>query len=93
MVEHAEAGAIELDPVSIVFLAVPSANNPSCSSLPSELSKRLVARLLWREDFSCERKGKLRYAPGILMQFITGALECKRLQFLQTRMQELRFTR
>jgi len=30
--QHAEAGTIELDPVSIVFLSVPSANNEVCKS-------------------------------------------------------------
>ena len=34
--QHVEAGAIELDPVSIVFLAVPSANNPSCREQPAQ---------------------------------------------------------
>jgi heparanase len=28
--QHVEAGTIELDPVSIVYLAVPSANNLAC---------------------------------------------------------------
>ena len=28
--QHVKAGAVELDPVSVVFLAVPSANNPAC---------------------------------------------------------------
>jgi heparanase len=30
--QHVEAGTIELAPVSIVFMAVPSAKNPACKS-------------------------------------------------------------
>ena len=30
--QHVDAGSIELDPVSIVFLAVPSAKNAVCKS-------------------------------------------------------------
>jgi hypothetical protein len=30
--QHVDAGTVELDPVSVVFLAVPSAKNPACKS-------------------------------------------------------------
>lgn len=34
--QHVDAGTVELDPVSVVFLAVPSAKNPACNGRPGK---------------------------------------------------------